>query len=66
MDDKELTYEQAVGRLEEIVDSLEQDRLGLDEVGERIREAQTLLKACRSKLKKVETDVKQILKDEQE
>lgn len=66
MDDKELTYEQAVGRLEKIVDSLEQDRLGLDEVGERIREAQTLLKACRSKLKKVETDVKQILKDEQE
>lgn len=66
MDDKELTYEQAVGRLEGIVDSLEQDRLGLDEVGERIREAQTLLKACRSKLKKVETDVKQILKDEQE
>lgn len=62
----ELTYEQAMRRLEEIVESLEQDRLGLDELGERIKEAQGLLKACRRKLKKVETDVKKILENEQE
>lgn len=66
MKNTELTYEQAMRRLEEIVGSLEQDRLGLDELGERIKEAQALLKMCRKRLKKVETDVKKILDNEQE
>lgn len=65
MNSTEQTYEQAVNRLEEIVESLEQDRLGLDELGDRIKEAQKLLKTCRTKLKKVETDVKNILENEQ-
>lgn len=65
MNTTEQTYEQAVNRLEEIVESLEQDRLGLDELGDRIKEAQKLLKTCRTKLKKVETDVKNILENEQ-
>lgn len=66
MNTTEQTYEQAVNRLEEIVESLEQDRLGLDELGDRIKEAQKLLKICRTKLKKVETNVKKILENEQE
>lgn len=65
MNTTEQTYEQAMNRLEEIVESLEQDRLGLDELGDRIKEAQKLLKTCRTKLKKVETDVKKILENEQ-
>ena len=65
MNTTEQTYEQAENRPEEIVESLEQDRLGLDELGDRIKEAQKLLKTCRTKLKKVETDVKKILENEQ-
>ena len=63
---KDLTYEQAVHRLETIVAGFEQNTLELDHLSEQIREAQMLLMFCQKKLTKVETDVKKILDHEQE
>lgn len=53
-------------RLEEIVDGFEQNTLPLDQLTSQLSEAQELLKFCDEKLKKVETDVKKILDNEQE
>lgn len=61
-----LTYEQAVARLEEIVNNLERGDLALDSLAQQIKEAQELLTFCRTKLTQVETDVKKILEDEKE
>ena len=43
---KDLTYEQAVHRLETIVAGFEQNTLELDHLSEQIREAQMLLLFC--------------------
>lgn len=58
---KTLTYEQAMKRLEEIVNGLEDNTLELDHLTEILAEAQELIKYCNEKLQKVETDVNKIL-----
>lgn len=60
------TYEQAMQRLEEIVQGFEQNTLELDQLTAQLAEAQELIKLCNDKLQQVETDVKKILNDEQE
>lgn len=62
---KNITYEQAMKRLEEIVSGFEQDSLELDQLTAQLTEAQTLIKFCNDRLQKVENDVKNLL-DEQE
>lgn len=62
---KNITYEQAMKRLEEIVSGFEQDSLELDRLTAQLAEAQTLIKFCNDRLQKVENDVKNLL-DEQE
>ncbi len=62
---KDLTYEQATARLEEIVNALEHNTLELDSLSGHIREAQELLAFCRKKLDKVENEVNKTLNHEQ-
>ncbi len=63
---KSLSYEQAMQRLEEIVQGFEQNTLELDQLTAQLAEAQELIKLCNNKLQQVETDVKKLLNDEQE
>lgn len=63
---KELTYEKAMQRLENIVEGFEQNSLELDQLTAQLTEAQELIKFCNDKLQKVETDVKKLLHNEQE
>ena len=63
---KEQTYETALARLEEKVESFEQNTLELDELSVRLKEAQKLLKFCKDKLVKTDADVKKILADGKE
>ena len=60
------TYEQAMQRLEEIVQGFEQNTLELDQLTAQLAEAQELIKLCNDKLQQVETDVKKLLNDGQE
>lgn len=60
------TYEQAMQRLEKIVQGFEQNTLELDQLTAQLAEAQELIKLCNDKLQQVETDVKKLLNDEQE
>ena len=66
MPQKKLTYEQAMQRLETIVQGFEQNTLELDQLTAQLAEAQQLIKMCNDELQQVETDVKQILNNEQE
>ena len=62
----ELTYEAAMEQLETIVAGFEQGSLEIDQLSTKLKEAQELLKFCKTRLLKVEKDVKKILDNEQE
>lgn len=62
---KNITYEQAMKRLEEIVSGFEQDSLELDQLTTQLTEAQTLIKFCNDRLQKVENDVKNLLNEQE-
>lgn len=60
---KELTYEQSMQRLQEIVAKMERGEMNIDSLAENLKEARGLVEFCRNKLTKVEQDVKKILED---
>lgn len=60
---KELKYEDAVKRLQTIVQQIENGDTDIDRLAENLKEAKSLIKFCKEKLQKVETDVKKILED---
>lgn len=61
MQKKKMTYEQAVDRLEQLAQQMEQGEVPIDEMVSRLREAQTLIKQCRQQLTKADEQVRQIL-----
>lgn len=60
---KKITYEQAMKRLEEIVDRIDRNESDLDSLTEQLKEAQTLIKFCRDKLYKTDEEIKKILEE---
>ena len=58
---KKMTYEQAMLRLEQLVQEIERGTLGVDHLIDRVKGAQTLLQLFRNKLVQVEKDIKEIL-----
>ena len=63
---KSITYEQAIQRLETIVQGFENNTLELDQLTQQLAEAQELIKFCNNKLQQVDNDIKTLLKNEQE
>lgn len=60
---KKETYAEAMKRLEAIVSRIESNELDIDELGENLKEAQKLIKYCREKLYKADTEIKKMLGD---
>lgn len=60
---KKETYEQAMKRLEEIVTKIESGDLDIDSLGEQLKEAQKLIKLCRDKLYKADSEIKKMLEE---
>lgn len=58
---KELSFEEAMVRLEEIVDSLESGEFSLEESLKLYEEGVKLINICNSKIEKVEASVKILL-----
>ena len=63
MKKEKLTYEEAMQRLETIVESLEQDKLSLEDLGKSLAEAKNLAQICKEKLALAENDIKKILEE---
>lgn len=65
MKEKEMTYEKAMERLEEISLQLENNKLGIDQIAGCLKEAKTLAAFCREQLLATEEDVRKILSDKE-
>ena len=60
-----MKYEESLQQLETIVSNMEQGQYDVDELAEQLKQAQKLIKLCRDKLTKADTEIKKILdKDE--
>lgn len=58
---KDMTYSEAVKRLEQLTASIEQGQLDIDKLSEALKEARLLLDFCKEKLGAAEQDVNKIL-----
>ena len=56
-----LTYAAALRELQEIVSQLQEEKIGMDDLSDRILRATELLKFCREKLRATESEVKSLL-----
>lgn len=56
-----ITYTQAVERLEEIMNSIQGGGMDVDRLAVTLKEASALVQFCRDKLYKVDEEVKQLL-----
>lgn len=61
-----VSFEEALAKLEDVVKKLEAGSLKLDEAFNAFEEGLALAKICEEKLKNVETQVSKILKDGKE
>lgn len=61
MASKKETYTQAMGKLEEIVAQIENNELDIDQLSEKLKEAQKLITFCKDKLYKADEEIKKIL-----
>ncbi len=59
-----MKYEEALSTLETIARQLEQNELPIDQIADRLREAQKLVAFCRSQLTTVDTEIKKIIDEE--
>lgn len=56
-----MKYEEAIHQLETIVAQIENNELDVDQLAERLKEAQKLIKLCRDKLYKTDEKIKTLL-----
>ena len=58
---KEIKYEEAVHKLEAIVDKMERGELDIDSMAAQLKEAQELVKLCKQKLKRTDNEIQKLL-----
>ena len=63
---KKETYSQAMARLETIVRQVDSNELEIDELVEKIKEANEIIAFCSEKLKKSDTEIEKLLAEKQE
>ena len=56
-----MKYEEAIKNLESIVSMMESGKLDLDQLEEKLKEAQQLIKLCRDKLTKTDEEISKLL-----
>lgn len=63
MTKKKLSYTDAIGEIEEILQQIENEELDVDELSAKVKRVSALIKTCKDKLHKTEEEVEQILKE---
>ncbi len=56
-----MKYEETIKNLESIVSMMESGKLDLDQLEEKLKEAQQLIKLCRDKLTKTDEEISKLL-----
>ena len=64
MKQKELTYEEAMSRLEYLVEEIRNEEKDIDRLVVLVKEASTLVQFCRAKMNQVEEEINEILPNE--
>ena len=60
---KKATYAEAMARLEAIVSQIDNNELDVDQLADKIKEANTIIAFCKEKLTRAEQDVEKMLSD---
>jgi len=60
---KKLSYSSAFDELESIIQEIENEEIGIDELSIKVNRAAVLLKFCKDKLRDTELDITNILED---
>lgn len=63
---KKETYTQAISRLEQIVSQIDNNELDIDQLADKIKEANELIAFCQSKLTKADEEIEKILSEKRE
>ncbi len=58
---QQVKYEEAVHQLENIVRRLENNEMDIDELSAELKKAQQLIKLCKDRLTKTDSEIKKIL-----
>ena len=58
-----MKYEEALKELEQIVRQMENNELDIDQMGDRLKRAQQLIRLCKDRLTKTDEEIKTILAD---
>ena len=53
----ELTFDNAFSKLEKLVEQIEDENIQLDELAEKVKEANELIKYCETKLRTIVADI---------
>ena len=57
----ETKYSKSIKKLEEIIEKIENEEIDVDELSENVKEAIGLIKMCKDKIEKAETEVKNVV-----
>ncbi|MGB0432121.1 MAG: exodeoxyribonuclease VII small subunit [Bacteroidia bacterium] len=58
-----ITYERAHNELLEIIDEIEQNKVGVDVLNKKLKRAADLIKHCKAKLREVEKNAEMLMND---
>lgn len=56
-----LTYEQAYEELQELAVSIENERIGIDQLAEKLKRAAELIEFCQARLRFTESEVNKVI-----
>ncbi len=56
----QISYAEALEKLEDILESLREEKVDIDELSKSLKEAYQLVNTCRQKIQKAEMEVKRI------
>ena len=59
-----MKYEEAVRQLDDIVQKMERNEYGIDELTLQLKKAKELIKQCKDKLTKTDEEIKKILDED--
>ena len=66
MENKQLTYSEAIARLDKIVQLIDNNEVEIDQLADKIKEANKLIAFCSEKLTKAEKEMEKLLAEKQE
>lgn len=55
--EQEITYEKAIAELQSLVNDLQEDAIGIDQLSVKIERAAELIRFCREKLRSTEEEI---------